>query len=83
MWADSAGGVVEYVGSSSSDGVVRMEGWRADRSGAWVRSRMTLTPVGDGRVEQRIEESPDGGATWRVYFEGTYVPREGVDASGG
>ena len=34
--------------------------------------RTTLTPVGDGRVRQVIEQSADG-AVWRVAFDALYL----------
>ena len=44
------------------------------RDGSRIRSRMTLTPLEGGRVRQLIEQSSDEGATWTVWFDGTYVP---------
>ncbi len=51
-----------------------------------VRSRQSgpfrgkWTPMEDGRVRQFFEQSADGGASWRPWFEGFYVKREGSTA---
>jgi tetratricopeptide (TPR) repeat protein len=78
VWIDAMGGLVEYEGAFE-DGAMRMEGFRVDRAGSRVISRASLTPREDGTVRQLIEESADGGATWRVYFDGVYVRRGASD----
>lgn len=40
-------------------------------------ARTTLTALADGRVEQLIEQSPDGGATWEPTFDAIYEPLDG------
>ena len=39
------------------------------------RARVTIMPMGDGRVEQRFESSSDGGSTWRVVFKAEHRHR--------
>jgi hypothetical protein len=40
-----------------------------------VKQRMTFSPLPDGKVRQLLEQSIDGGKTWRAGFDGTYVKR--------
>ena len=40
-----------------------------------VKQRMSFTKLPDGKVNQLFEQSADGGKTWRVGFNGTYVKR--------
>ena len=42
------------------------------RNGKTILDRTTLTPLRDGRVRQTIEESKDGGRTWRTAFYAYY-----------
>ena len=75
VWVADAGGVHKYVGEFK-DGAMRFDhGEHIEPDGARVRSRMTFTPLEDGRVRQLIEQSGDGGTTWTVWFDGTYVRR--------
>jgi hypothetical protein len=75
VWTDGTGGVIKYEGSFK-DGAMRFEqGEHTLPDGTRLRSRMTLTPLADGRVRQLIERSADAGETWTVWFDGTYVRR--------
>jgi hypothetical protein len=75
VWTDGTGGVIKYAGSFT-DGALRFdEGEHILPDGTRLRSRMTLTPLADGRVRQLIERSADAGETWTVWFDGTYVRR--------
>lgn len=38
------------------------------------RSRVTIMPLGGGRVLQLFESSSDGGRTWRTLFKGVHRP---------
>jgi hypothetical protein len=58
-------------------GVVRFEGSIALRGGAAITDRTTLTPLTDGRVRQTIEDSRDGGRTWKTSFD-AYYNRKGA-----
>jgi hypothetical protein len=40
-----------------------------------TRNRWTWSKLEGGRVRQLAEQSTDGGATWNVAFDGTYVRR--------
>ncbi len=74
VWVSQAGHVLQMAGTFT-DGAMRLEGAHMYRGGATLPHRTTLTPLPDGRVHQYIEESPDGGATWQVGFDGYYSPR--------
>lgn len=81
LWVSAAGDVLDMSGTFS-DGAMRFTGKRVDRNGREFQHRTTLTPLDGGRVRQHIEESSDGGATWKVGFDAVYVP-EGSPAPDG
>ena len=58
------------------DGTLRFQG-EITAGDAVVLDRTTLTPLGDGRVRQRIGRSDDGGATWKTGFDAIYVRADG------
>lgn len=73
-WVDNRGGLLRLAG--------RFEGGRMllsssephpDRPGATRRQRISWTPLPDGAVRQRWEQSDDEGASWSVVFDGRYV----------
>ncbi|MGH9788840.1 MAG: hypothetical protein ACRD4U_09090 [Candidatus Acidiferrales bacterium] len=74
VWVADGGGVIKYEGEFK-DGAMRFAGEFFQRDAARLPSRMTLTPLDGGRVRQLIERSTDGGMTWTVWFDGTYVRR--------
>jgi hypothetical protein len=39
------------------------------------RTRWTWRKVGEGRVRQMAEQTNDGGETWQVIWDSTYVPK--------
>ena len=51
---------------------IRFQGEIPLRDGRRLQDRTTLTALPDGRVRQLIEQSADGGATWRAW-EGFYT----------
>jgi hypothetical protein len=59
-------------------GSVRFQGEIPLRGGGTVFDRTTLTPLPDGRVRQVIEQSRDGGKTWKVGFDAIYVRQKGT-----
>jgi len=73
VWVGSGGAVITYE-AELRDGAMRFQGRLIAPDGAVRLSRMTLEPLEDGRVRQRIEGSEDGGVTWTRDFEGTYLP---------
>lgn len=57
-------------------GAVRFQGELPQADGRIVLDRTTLYPLPSGEVRQVIEQSFDGGDTWRVGFDALYVPQE-------
>jgi len=72
-WVADRGYTIDYTGEIR-EGVLHLEGTNTSVDGSVERSRMTLTPGDDGTVHQLIEQSKDDGATWYVWFDGTYTP---------
>jgi hypothetical protein len=55
-----------------ADGGVRFRGEIALPDGRRILDRTTLTRAADGTVRQVIEQSTDGGQTWKVGFDAVY-----------
>lgn len=77
-WVDDQGQVAEFDGALMN-GAMAMEGYRQGTAGARIPARLTLTPLPDGSVRQLGENSTDGGKTWTVLYDLTYV-RKGGDS---
>lgn len=73
VWFDSSGTLVTYDGELR-DGAMRFEGQTVEADGTAVVARAVVEPVGGGRLHHAIEHSKDGGESWEVVFEATYVP---------
>ncbi len=71
-WVDDQGQVAEFDGGLR-DGAMAMEGYRQGTNGSRIPARLTLTPRSDGSVRQLGENSTDGGKTWTVLYDLTYV----------
>ena len=71
VWVDHEGGVIEVEGGFDYR-KLRLEGTNTRMGGRSEHCRITLDPLPDGRVHQKIENSPDG-RQWYVWFEGMYV----------
>ncbi|MGD2113519.1 MAG: hypothetical protein PVG07_00595 [Acidobacteriota bacterium] len=76
VWVDSSGTLVVYDGELR-DGAMHFEGENVRHDGTVARARVVVEPVGAERLRHRIEHSRDGGESWEVVFDATYVPREG------
>ena len=74
-WVDNSGGVLELTGEYR-DGAMRFAGESVGRDGAKTLERLTFTRLGDDRIRQFWEQSADGGKTWTVAFDGTYVRKK-------
>ena len=73
VWVTSEGGWKEKVERDDAPaGSIAFEGEVPRPAGGVARDRTTLTPLADGRVRQVIEQSIDGGATWKRW-EGIYT----------
>lgn len=76
VWVTDGGNVKEKeLIATLDDGGVRFQGTIPLEGGLSVLDRTTLSPLAEGRVRQLIEESRDGGRTWQVGFDATYVPK--------
>ena len=75
-WVDNGGLLAQFDGGLLDDGSMRMEGTGQPANGKPTRSRMTFTPLPDGRVRQLWENSADEGATWTTAFDGYYARRK-------
>jgi hypothetical protein len=67
---------VKHLVARFGDGGVRFQGSYSWHEGRMVLDRTTLTPEADGKVRQLIEVSLDGGESWEMTFDATYVPVE-------
>lgn len=71
VWVSDKGGNTVYSGQIAG-GAMHFQGPTAKPDGSHVPTRMTFTPLPDGRVRQYIETSTDGGKTWTAGFDGYY-----------
>jgi hypothetical protein len=74
-WSDARGGIVWYQGEIK-DGAMHFSGENISPDGSRQLARVVIKPLENGNVHHFIEQSADGGKTWNVYFDGTYVPRK-------
>ena len=74
-WVDNSGNVLEFFGEYR-DGAMRFTGETKGRDGRVTLERLTFTKISDGRIRQLWEQSTDGGKTWAVAFDGTYVRKK-------
>jgi len=74
-WVDSRGNVIHYAGGMEK-GSMKFEGYNYASDGSKEMSRMTFTPLENGKVRQFIEQSTDEGKSWYVWFEGIYSPEK-------
>ena len=76
-WVDSTAGFLVLKGSFR-DGRMVLSGDKAMPGGTRAANRISWERTGpDGtRVRQLWEKSSDGGKTWTVAFDGTYVRKE-------
>jgi len=75
QWVGATGYIIQYSGNII-DGAMHFAGTNISMDGESKLSRMTLTPEDNSNVHQVIEQSPDGGETWNIWFDGTYIPVE-------
>ena len=70
-WVDNGGTLAQFDGGLT-DGAMILEGPAVGPNGVTLRSRMTFTPLPDGRIRQQWENSSDGGKSWTSAFDGYY-----------
>ena len=74
VWVTDGGSVKEKAQVADAPvGNVRFQGVIPLKDGNKLLDRTTLTPLPDGRVRQVIEQSTDGGKTWRTGYDAYYV----------
>lgn len=71
VWVGGDGTVLRIAGGLEA-GAMRLVTDNGAAPQGTAQSRITWTPSADGTVEQRWENSSDGGATWKVSFIGNY-----------
>lgn len=73
-WVDDQGLLLRLEGAFE-DGKMRLEGAILDSEGREVLQRITWSRLAGNpdRVRQLWEQSADGGESWEVVFDGTYV----------
>lgn len=74
-WVSAGGGIVWYEGEVKN-GAMHFRGENISADGTKALSRVILRPIEKGRIHHFIEHSKDGGRTWTVYFDGTYVAKD-------
>lgn len=72
-WVDAAGQITFYVGEFREDGNLYLE---AAEFGSSNRVRMTFFNQGPDQVRQLGHQSTDGGKTWTVTFDLTYMRKK-------
>ena len=75
VWVTDGGSFKEKAEVTGFEGGVRFQGEIPLRDGRRIQDRTTLSVLPDGRVRQVIEQSADGGKTWRAW-EGLYSKQE-------
>jgi hypothetical protein len=73
-WADNTGGFLRLEGEFTNGSMV-LSGVRKTGKGSDIIDRITWTPLESGNVRQVWEVSPDGGESWSLFFDGTYIKR--------
>src|SRR5262249_54041254 len=74
-WVDSTGGFLLLDGGLKDRAMV-LPGEMPAPAGGLVRHRIAWSVLDGGRVRQLWERSRDGGRTWSVVFDGTYVRKK-------
>ena len=72
-WVDNSGVLLLLNGGSPHPGVMVLTGSRRTKKGRTVEDRITWTKLSERRVRQLWDYTADGGKTWSVVFDGTYI----------
>ncbi len=70
-WVDDSGGNLDYVGELEG-AAMRFQG-ETPESGTNAKHRLTFFKLDGGKVRELAEASTDGGKTWVVRYDFTYV----------
>jgi hypothetical protein len=74
LWIDNRGRPLRFAGTYV-DGKLAMKGESKGPNASPVHHKLTFHNNSDGTVRQVWEQSLDGGATWKVVFDGLYRKR--------
>jgi tetratricopeptide (TPR) repeat protein len=82
-WVDSQGGLHEYHGRPDADGNMIFEGTTPGGPGQPARlpTRLSFFRLGPDEVRQFSQSSTDGGKSWSVNYDLTYLRRRGTGVS--
>jgi hypothetical protein len=75
VWVANNGSALDFAGDYK-DNQMRYEGETAGTNGQKTLQRLTFFNLGADRVRQLWEQSADGGKTWTVAFDGTYIRKK-------
>lgn len=75
IWVDVSGRKAEFAGEYR-DGAMRFEGEAITASGQRIKSRMTFFNLDSNKLRQFAERSTDGGKTWTVTVDFTYLRKK-------
>lgn len=75
LWVDDSGNTLDYYEGRYADGAMRFVGHTFDAEGDSIPQKLAFFDVHPDTVRQVFEQSNDGGLTWVVTFDGTYVRR--------
>jgi len=72
-WVDGSGTLATLEGGLEGANMV-LKGKARGQAGEPLTTRITWTPLSDGRVRQLWEQSPDG-TSWKTLFDGYYTKK--------
>jgi len=75
-WVDAQGSVTEYRNGTYQDGVMRFTADSKGPDGKPVLQKLAFFNLAPGKVRQFGERSDDGGKTWTVEYDLSYLRRE-------
>jgi tetratricopeptide (TPR) repeat protein len=81
FWVDASGRLTHYFGTFQPDGSLRYETKAAAPAGSGPVMRMTFEKKSASEVRQFGQQSTDGGTTWQMTFDLTYVRKPAKTAT--
>ncbi len=75
VWVANSGGALDFTGEYK-DNQMRYEGETTGANGQKTLQKLTFFNLGPDRLRQFWEQSADGGKTWSVAFDGTYIRKK-------